>query len=325
METYVERALGTYASRASFHSGHIMCRCKICGDSERNKSKRRGYILKRNPKGDGEWIYYCHNDDCDANSGIRVTTWLKKEFPALYEDYRKENFLAMRKENTIIKEKPIVQEPYLEINDTKHFIPILTGTTELFKTAIQYCMERKIPNDIWKHWFVAIDGRYQGRMIIPFFDSKGMIYYYQCRTLIGQEPKYLNRKSDNGEKEIYNIFHVDRTKPIMVTEGPIDSMFLENAIATLGVKFTKKVQAVLDTLNCHYVLDNDEAGRKVSKKFLDNGMSVFNWKKFLKDNNVDAPIKDVNDFVKYKDINKLSFQDLEKYFTKSNYDKVWFV
>jgi hypothetical protein len=252
---------------------------------------------------------------------------LKSEFPALYEDWRRENFASMRNSYTpqVTTPKEIKQEPYLEINDTKHFVPILVGTDDIFKKAISYCIERKIPNDIWKNWFVAIGGRYQGRMIIPFYDKESMIYYYQCRTLIGQDPKYLNRKSDNGEKAIYNIFHIDKSKPVMITEGPIDAIFLENAIATLGVKFTKKVKQVLSELKCYYVFDNDGAGKKVARTFLGEGEYVFNWKKYIKDFMIESPVKDVNDLIKIRSINTLSFQDLEKYFTNSNYDKVWFV
>jgi hypothetical protein len=301
-----------------------MCRCNCCGDSEKNSRKRRAYILKTGNRNDGMWVYYCHNDDCDANSGILVTTWLKRYFPSLYDEYRRENYINCKSEK-LREETPLIIEPYDESKDIKYFRHINSSDEKLFVTAREYCSNRKIPENIWSKWFVCIDGRFQGRLVIPFYDTTGSIYYYQCRSLIGQEPKYLNRKSENGEKEIYNIHFVDKTKPIMVTEGPIDSMFLENSIATLGVKFTTKVRDILSGLNCYYILDNDDAGKKISKIFLEDGKNVFNWKRFLKDQKIDKPIKDVNDYILISGHDKLMFSDLKKYFTNTAFDKVWFV
>lgn len=327
LESFVEKALGTYRSRASFHSGVINCRCSVCGDSESNKGKRRAYILKNNPKRDGEWIYYCHNDDCRANGGIKVSTWLKNWFPGLYHDYKREAFLLKKenKEYTTYKDN-IVEEPeiYNESDDTKHFVPILKGSGRIFEKAKTYCIERKIPTAIWNTWYVSLGGRYEGRLIIPFLDKTGKIYYYQARTLIGQDPKYLNRKMENGEKGIYNIYHVDSSKEVMVVEGPIDSLFLDNSIATLGVKFTDKVKTELDKIRCYYILDNDAAGYKVAKKFLEDEKYVFNWKRFLKDEHITVPVKDVNDYILVSGKTHLSFEDLKKYFTNNVYDKVWF-
>lgn len=324
LETYIERALGSYPSRASFHSGHIMFRCNVCGDSDHNSRKRRGYILKRNPNGNGEWIYYCHNDDCDANQGMLVTTWLKGWFPALYEEFRRENFYSQRRKDVYL-DKKIEIIPYDERKDLSYFVPILKGTTSLFENGIEYCKKRKISESIWSKWYIATGGTYQGRLIIPFLDNDNKIYYFQGRSLIGQDPKYLNRKNELKEKEIFNIYHIDKNKPVMVVEGPIDSLFLENSIATLGVKFTDNVKKVISSLDCYFIMDNDKAGKKVSRRFLEEGKYVFNWKKYLRNENIDVYVKDINDLIltmPNKDI--FSFADFQKYFTNSAYDMVWF-
>jgi 5S rRNA maturation endonuclease (ribonuclease M5) len=320
---YIERALGTYDSRASFHNSYISCRCPICGDSESNKRKKRGYVLT----GREVWVYVCHNGDCPANDAIKATNLLKKYFPGLYNDYVKEVFATSNKNNKSISKnnyyQNIVKEEYEETNDTKHFIPILKGTGKLFEKAIDYCIRRKIPENIWKTWFVAIDGRYQGRMIIPFLDNNSKIYYYQGRTLTDQEPKYLNRRAIE-EKECYNIYNVDKTLPVIVCEGPIDSMFIENSIATLGIKFNDKTKKLLNDMHCYYLFDNDKDGKKYSKKFLEEELYVFNWNKFLKDQEILIPVKDINDYILVSGKQTLIFNDLQKYFTNNVYDSIWF-
>lgn len=325
LEKYLEYAFGTYKSGAYFSYEKIMVRCPICQDK-----KKRAYILKNNPKDRGRWVFTCFNGGCVANDAIKATNFLKIYFPGLYEDYRKEVF-SLRKWNrehldTYVPKQstPEPEEKKInEKNDTKHFIPINKGVGPLFDKAREYCKGRKIPTDIWNKWFVSTGGRYEGRLIIPFYDNDGLIYYYQGRTLIGQEPKYLNRRTVTT-KEIYNIHNIDRSKPVMVTEGPIDSMFLENAIATLGVKHSEKILLDLSELKCYYVFDNDKDGRRCASSYLEDEKWVFNWDKFLRESDCAIKPKDINDYILVKGISKLTFSDLQKYFTKNVYDKVWF-
>lgn len=322
MESYVEMALDSYESRASFHRGYIHCRCPVCGDSDKNKRKKRGYILKNNPKDPDVWVFHCHNGACEANNSISVTNLLKWKFPDIYRSYLKEVFAKNRNDKPIPKKIVAkVEVKYNEKNDTKYFVPILDRSEPLFEKAKSYCIERKIPENVWHKFYVCVDGRYKDRLIIPFYNKKE-IYYYQARSLVGQEPKYLNRKTDS--RPAYNIHNIDKAKEVMVTEGPIDSMFLENAIAVLGVKFSEQVEEELNKLNCFYIWDNDKTGKIKAIEYLRERKFVFNWKKFLKDNDA-KNCKDINDYIISKDINKLSYIDLKPYFTNNIWDKVWFV
>jgi hypothetical protein len=329
LEKYVRIALGTFDSRAIFRYDMIMTRCPVCGDSK-SKSKKRGYILKNNPKNPGIWVYQCHNGDCAANDAISVVNLLKNYFPALHAQYRREITLnrGFQKQESA---KPITQievmapkEEYNEQEDTKHFVPILKGSGILFDKAVELCRSRKIDPDVWTKWFVAKDGRYKHRLIIPFYNNANMIYYYQGRSLDEElKPKYLNRKT-NKDDGIYNYYNVDPEKPVCVLEGPIDSTFIKNSIAVLGLKYSEEVQKKLDLLQCYYLLDNDKDGLAKSKKFLTEGKYVFNWTKFLKDQNICVKIKDINDYVCLKDISSIEFEELKPYFTNSIFDKIYF-
>lgn len=324
LESYVERALASFDSRASFHTSYINCRCPVCGDSEKNKRKKRGYILKNNPKDPDVWVYHCHNGDCEASESISVKKWLKIYFNELYHEYIREVFQSNRdsKIKQYVPKAPIKkEEPYDESKDIKYFIPILEGKDEIFNKAISYVKSRNIEESIWSKFYVSIGGRFQGRLIIPFYNKED-IYFYQARSLIGQEPKYLNRKTD--DRPIFNIFNIDRDKEVLVTEGPIDSMFVENGIAVLGVKYKDKVKEELDRLNCFYIWDNDKDGKKKSLQFLQECKYVFNWKKFLQDAKILKDVKDVNDLALLSGINKFRYEMIKEYFTNDICDTFWF-
>ena len=60
------------------------CSCPICGDSEKKKSKARGYFYQKG----SSMFYKCHN--CSAGMGIG--NFLKNHFPAYHQQYLLEKF-----------------------------------------------------------------------------------------------------------------------------------------------------------------------------------------------------------------------------------------
>ena len=54
-------------------------RCPLCGDSEKNKSKKRGYIYEKN----NELNYRCHNCGISTTLG----NFIREIDPALYKRY----------------------------------------------------------------------------------------------------------------------------------------------------------------------------------------------------------------------------------------------
>jgi hypothetical protein len=257
---------------------------------------------------------------------MSVINLLKNYFPNVYAEYRKEIYLGnyfSDNSKEFHKIKKYEEKKIEEVDDVKHFVSILKGSGEVFDMAIKLCQDRKIPEDVWKKFYVAESGFFQGRMIIPFFNNDGKIVYYQGRTLIGSDPKYKNRRF--GEKHIYGISFVDSSKPVVVLEGPIDSNFVENSIAVLGLKFSEKFKKEVEGMSLYYLLDNDDSGKRNSLKLLQKDLYVFNWKKFLKDNSLsDSGIKDVNDLVMKTGKCEWTFEDFEKYFTNDVVESIWF-
>lgn len=321
LRRYILKALCTYDSHYRETRSHIVCRCPSCGDSKYSQRKTRGYFLKGVAKNNYHWTYVCHNGDCVyKDNGVLASRFLKEQFPEIHKDYSKEvfqNFISKKKEKKSVVEE--VEKPYNEKDDLKYFFPILSGNGKLFDLAKQTCIRRKIPN--WEKFYVAVNGFYQGRLIIPFYDKNGKIYYFQGRTLIDSDTKYLNRKV--GEKEIYGIDFLDRLKEVIVLEGPIDSMFVENSIAILGLSFTDKIRESIKGLKLYYLLDNDKDGKRNSKKLLKNGEYVFFWDKFLEDLGLrNEKIKDINDVVLATGKEKFTFSELKKYFSNDVFKEV---
>jgi len=318
LERQIRLILSTF-SNVTEGSDFFNFRCNVCGDSKKSKHKKRAYILKRkNP-----WMFYCHNG-CKP---MTVLNWIKVYFPIHFKDYYRE---LLRSSSEIIKPLPIIKNPIVKKNNeekeqTKFFIPIKKGITSPFAKAVLTCIDRRIPEEVWSKWFVSIGGMYNNRMIIPFFDDKGKIYYYQGRSLYGQEPKYLSRKGEHNS--IYNYYLVDKSKPVPVLEGPIDSIFVENSIAITGVKIEDK--RLKDFPHKRFLIDMDNTTNDTKKKtmeLLSKGEYVFCWKKFMKTFNIPMKDKwDVNDICIHLNRGKFAYSELEPFFTNSLFDKVFFI
>jgi hypothetical protein len=150
-----------------------------------------------------------------------------------------------------------------------------------------------------------VDKVHKDRLVLPFYDSVQNIIYYQTRGLIKRDlftkPKYLSKM--NAERSLYGVHNIDpELENIFIFEGPIDSYFCKNGIATCGItEKTKKVFTVfqkeqINNFKLHnkiYVLDNQHCDTaSLNKSFIlaDNKEKIFIWPDKLK---------------KYKDFNEL--------------------
>lgn len=167
----------------------------------------------------------------------------------------------------------------------------------------QYVLSRKIPKRLHSDLFYAENFaefvyRYdkdkkvgeEPRLIIPLRDAKGRLIGFQGRAVYPSEVKYITIKFDeNREYLAYGMDTVDLQSTVYVLEGPIDSMFLPNSVAILGMNHE------LDPCVLHpvFVLDNEPRNREVLKqyeKLIDDDRKVCIWP-----DNISQ--KDVNDMV----------------------------
>ena len=305
---------------------YFQFRCLECGDSKKNKFKKRGYLLFHKDR----WSFKCHN----CSISMSAEKWLKKHFPIQYKAY----IVELLQNQTQIEPEPIkyhspikknlIEEKKKISNEEKEistFVPIHRGTTDIFKKAIEFCVNRKIPEEVWYDWYVSTKGKYGGRIIIPFYDNDKIIYHYQARTLGKQIPKYLNRVDNAKIDSIYNKYFVDRNSPIIVQEGPINSLFVENSIATCGLSFADDFLVELEKLGeLWFLFDYDDPGQDKARKLLKEGKTVFLWKKFAKELALpNRPKWDFNDLCLYTGQSLFNIGVLKPFFTKSNFDSIW--
>lgn len=302
----------------------ISTECVFCGTK-----KMKGTVFFANT---GRLCYICWRASCPCHEAIYASKWLREVNPSLYqaylEDIRKkegssdldiqkmqEKFVEQFKKQQAIQKKEVEQKKFLDNLATKYFKHIEDGTA-LSKQAIDYCKKRMIPEEAWKKFFICHEGKYHDRLVIPFYNKEGKVEYFQARTLLKNiEPRYMNRLA---ETQLYNRDFIDSSKPVFVLEGPIDSLFVENAVATCGAGSSSKNDAELAKFdNLFYIFDNDEAGNKKAGQLVRKHKSVFIWNKFLNDYGINRKeVKDINDVVmKLNKTDKFNYTELANYFT----------
>ena len=170
---------------------------------------------------------------------------------------------------------------------------------------------------------------------IDYKKYKVIPYSHICKSL------HLEMAEDHASTidqlgEYFNLLNIDMDKPIRVTEGQIDSIFLQNAIAVQGVTKSRFFIDNLSHNNIWTMFDRDKAGIEQSVKELQIGHRAFMWsllikrlkRKYSPDNMKLLKIKDTNDlYVFMYDNTKLPlwrFNALvDDYFTSSRFDMIY--
>jgi hypothetical protein len=141
---------------------------------------------------------------------------------------------------------------------------------------------------------VEKDGLIDGdqRLIIPFYGKDKSLVAVQGRALGASKIRYITVKLIDDVPKIYGLERVDEEEMIYVTEGPIDSMFLENAVATAD-SHLEAVSQVFDKSKVVLVFDNEPRNKEICKqvdKAIDNHYNVVIWPEFIEE-------KDINDMI----------------------------
>jgi hypothetical protein len=142
-------------------------------------------------------------------------------------------------------------------------------------------------NKVVPNKFPSLKGDHP-RLVIPFFDENNKMFAFQGRAFGNEIPKYITITLDPDKDKIYGLNRLDSTKPIQVTEGPIDSMFLDNCVAVGGADFSR-----LPVENTTIIFDNERRNVEILKqieKTIDLGYNVVLWPDDLKE-------KDINDMI----------------------------
>lgn len=290
-------------------------RCPHCGDSKKSKTKARAYLyLKKN-----DFFFKCHN----CGMGQNLLNFLKFLDPKLYEEY----LLDRYKDN-----RPATPKPDFDFKPTKFLNTSILddiqkiSDLDINHPARQYCVNRKIPeifldklyfcdkftefvNKVKRNTFTT--AQEHPRLIIPFLNTEGKIFAFQGRAFGKENPKYLTIKIDENEKKVFGLDRVNFQEHIYITEGPIDSLFIDNCIAAGGsdLLFTR-----VPPKQVTYIFDNEPRNIEIvnrMNKVIEQDYNIVIWSEDIKE-------KDINEMI----MKGLSSRELHKIIKENTYSKL---
>ena len=264
-------------------------RCPICGDSQKNKNKTRGYIytVKNNTN------FKCHN--CGAS--LSFNNFLKEIDLNLHKQYTLEKFKEGHTGKNFVAE-----EPKFEFAK-----PVFKKKLDLPKAsevplAREYLEKRKLnPEKFYfankfKEWtnnqkptFESIKND-ESRIIIPLFDFENNLIGFQGRSLVPNSVKYITVMLSDDAPKIYGLDQVNSSQSIYIVEGPFDSTFVQNSVAMCGSDVDIRSFGWSDYI---YVFDNEPRNREIVNrisKTINRGEQVVIWPSTIEQ-------KDINDMV----------------------------
>ena len=263
-------------------------RCPICGDSQKQKNKARGYIygIKQNVN------FRCHN--CGAS--MSLNNFLKELDPVIQKQYAFEKFKDGHTGRNFV-----VEEPTFKFEEPKFKQKLDLPKASENPIARQYLEKRKLdPNkfyytDKFKAWSNTLKETFddvkhdEPRIIIPLFYKDNLVGF-QGRSLGPNKVKYITVMINDDAPKIYGLDTLRKGSPVFVTEGPFDSTFLRNSIAMCGADGDVGKWGVSTPI---WVYDNEPRSKEITTRIsstIDRGERVVIWPNNLKE-------KDINDMV----------------------------
>lgn len=296
-QDFVIQNLYTYCKRPFYkkNEGVYNAECCICKEGTSSGSKRRLFYFP------SERYFYCFN--CGQSwSEMKWLTTVTGMQPAevmketvAYTPEVTENSIPVflkTEDEVVVPVTPPVPPDSVNILDKNQFLFFKDKKEfNLIKKALEYSLQRRLLTAVNRSKALYVswnDPVHAGRLIIPFYNEDDKIYTYQSRLLENKQgvPKYLTKY---GDKCFYGEGSINEDIPyLFVTEGPIDSMFIENGLGTGGAKTTERQRAFLSKhfdKQVIYIFDNDRNNTEMQKtvqKAISRGDRIFVWPKELK-------------------------------------------
>lgn len=302
------------------------CRCPVCGDSKKSNRIQRLHVDYYNKYND--YIAKCWNGGCPLTGSTNIISLYAMVKGISYKESKKiidnEIYDTDKIKKRLSKKKKTTTVDQIENKDIvlpDHIISIDDKPKDRFQKRYQdelkkFLSTRMIPKD--KICYVAYDGDYKGRVIIPIYKNK-KLKYFQGRSLFDIiQPKYKNPKIDKTGT-IINSDKFNKDLSLIVTEGILDCWTVENnqGTACLGSYFNDDLIAKLyqytnkDVILCFDNIFIDKAGMNELKKFIHESKYKNKVKYLLPDSN---KYKDLNELhTTHKDINIYDYCVLNSY------------
>lgn len=280
-------------------------RCPFCLDSEKSKTKKRGYFYQKK----NDMFFRCHN--CER--GMTLGNFLKQIDPSIFQEYvferykhgenghsnyQKPNFDEF-KTQTIFK--PTSSDSHI----TEIFGADRISNLDGAHAAVRYLVGRELTPFLGDLYYTAdfkkfVDGFEtedtfdlpdDARIIIPFYDQTKELVAFQGRTLGTSKLRYITIKLKKDAPKVFGMDKINLDALVYVTEGPFDSLFLPNAIATGGANLDlESLKFIMDKV---FVYDNEPRNPEIVKqmvKLVDAGQAICVWPELITDKDINAMV-----------------------------------
>jgi len=321
------------------HKDRISFACVYCGDSVKDPRKKRGNIFS------GTMQYHCFNGDCKAH--MSVYDFLKDKaqlnnFSIEEQFFMKElndkRSLDLKKLKASLGLETFFSDEIADLSVDREFFLKKMNLQEIKGSRIEKYLVGRLQKDFHKF---AWDPKGNLLYVFNLNNTSDRIIGCQLKTFNKKNP-YLTWKltkihqelgifnPDNAEvlekmdflSNIFGILQVDLNKPITIFEGPLDSFLFPNSVGICSAKNSLPFEVE----GSRYFYDNDYTGREWAVKRIQEGKSVFMWRKFLQDSELmvtESIIKDLNDLLLYVRKHKKVCKRFVDYFSDSRYDAIW--
>jgi len=300
------RYLGEISSRLEGFEGkgnHLwVCRCPICGDSQKNKFKKRGYFFNHKYR----LTYKCHN--CGASMVFsNFLKWFDTETHRKYivelmkeGGYKKSRGAPVDASTSVAD---IFSDDYVDI-----FVhqPSLADLPEDHEARV-YARERMIPARLYDSLYYvehfkrftnmvlpeekfANTERDEPRIVFPIRNRDKHVVGFQGRAIRPSQLKYITISLVEDERMVWGVERIDPSKRVYIFEGVMDAMLVPNSVAMLSS--TNMITADISP-NQVKVYDNEARNAEVLRQMersIKRGDAVVVWSS-------DNPFKDVNDMM----------------------------
>lgn len=296
LSPYLERFKATSSSERTFN-----CRCPICGDSKKSKRLARCYFYTSH----GSLSVSCKN----CGYGRSFYNFMREVFPDKFEEYKMEQLKARHGQSSFSSGVKAATPSVPDVSQ-ENAVACLEGAVSISELpddhkAKRYLSDRGIPVDCFDRLYYASNFKItassvsycdispnfpdEERIVIPFYDKDGNITMIQGRSLLPKSSlRYITIKASEDAEKVFGIDAVDFNKPVYVCEGPLDSFFVENCLASCDSSLTRIKADV-------YIWDNEPRNPEIIQLMdtaIDNGKSLVIWP-FSPDKKVD-----MNDMIK---------------------------
>lgn len=295
------------------------CSCPSCGDGTKKSMKFYFFVKK------GSLIAYCHK--CLYSSSFY--RFMETFNPHVFDEYKRETLMdVFKKRETETVELGVASKAALEemskpvemltIGDLERQLPKLTDLPRNH-VAVEYLTRRGFKEEQLRRLYfadcfyslaskidpVSTEGMRKGepRIVIPFLSSDGKIEMVQGRSLNPNDKiKYLSIKAHEDIDKIYGKYELDPTKTSYCVEGPLDSLFVQNCVATCDANLTRSTADVL-------IWDNQCRNKQIvdaMARAIDEGRTVVVWPNSTNEK------QDINDMIQLGMTSKMLMKVIEK-------------